>query len=517
METKYINTIYNSVLKKISFLTNYKIQLTTIFLLILFFCLRIPNLGIDISHTDEARWHIRSENFLKALQHKDFLNTYQHNQPGVMLMWVGAAYEYIFHSNFINPVNFTNLTNVDTYLTVSKESKTLLIVVLGVLFLFHLQLIKKLTNYTVMFLYGLLASVEPYLVGVDRYFHVTSLETYLLFASFLSLWLWYKNNKKVSLIFSALLFSMSLLTKIASVILLPLYVFVFLLKLKENKSFDTKSILKDSIIFLTILLATYILLFPAILINPVLVFSKLYAGIYGGISEDARSILYNGLFSVLYYPVLFIFKASPVTLVLLLCTLFSLRKLKTILELKFLIIYILLYYIALSVSVKKIDRYLISLLPPILLLVSVTSAKFKLNIQKIIVSSTLLFTLFLIYVYHPVYSAYYSPFFGGSKIANRFNVYTNSGQYYAQAALYLNENVQGKKIYVPYSDISFYYLFKEKENMQYVTKKNADFVVLSFNKSTKDFVPKRCVYIEKSFGSKIENILTIYKCTENKL
>ncbi|EKD96540.1 MAG: hypothetical protein ACD_24C00003G0003 [uncultured bacterium] len=49
---------------------SYKIILLVI--LFLFFIFRLPGLGKDISNSDAARWHRRSEDFLNALKSGNF-------------------------------------------------------------------------------------------------------------------------------------------------------------------------------------------------------------------------------------------------------------------------------------------------------------------------------------------------------------------------------------------------------------------------------------------------------------
>ena len=173
-------------------------------ILSIFLVTRVVGLGNDISNTDAYRWHKRSQNFLAAVKSGDFKSTYQHYQPGVTIMWINA---------FVKQVSFTTqyhvlgndspktLENADWYPFIHGISKAVLVLVLAALLLLQVSLIYHLFGENSAFLYGFLISVEPYLIGIDRWFHLTSLETYFGFTSFLYLLYWYEKprNKKLIL------------------------------------------------------------------------------------------------------------------------------------------------------------------------------------------------------------------------------------------------------------------------------------------------------------------------------
>ncbi|OGC50070.1 hypothetical protein A2716_01205 [candidate division WWE3 bacterium RIFCSPHIGHO2_01_FULL_40_23] len=477
-------------------------------LLFLFLSLRLTLLGEDISNSDAARWHIRSDSFLNALLNKDYQKTYQHNQPGVTLMWIGALDEILFHEDLISKQSF--LSDSDNYLNVHKSSKRMLVLVLSGLFLSQVILLKTLINAKVSYMYGLFMSLEPYVVGIDRLFHVTSLESYLLFTSFLLMWSWFKTNKKVHCFISGILFSLAFLSKTTVLVMLPLFALMFFIKFRKRKSFDFALFLIPAAFFT-------VLLFPAFWVNPGFVYEKLFSGISNAISSDIRAESFLGLFSFFYYPTIYLFKVSPLMFLLTALTIFNLRKKENLKPIFLILFYCLLYYIPLSISVKKIDRYLIPVFPAVFLLVSIFLDSVNVKLQKITVGIYLLASFLITYLYIPVYSAYYSPLFGSSNGALRFNIYTNSGQYFAQAALYANQNLKGKEIFVPYNKESYYYLYKEKSNMRDKLEKTTDFTVLSFNKlSSEKKLQKKCPVVGAKFGSKLEGIVLILNCQSTK-
>ncbi len=67
-----------------------KNKILTILELTFFISLRVFGLGTDISNSDAARWHRRSESFLSAIKQGNFSATYQKYHPGVTLMWINS-------------------------------------------------------------------------------------------------------------------------------------------------------------------------------------------------------------------------------------------------------------------------------------------------------------------------------------------------------------------------------------------------------------------------------------------
>src|SRR5690349_18981839 len=110
-----------------------------ILIVLLYFLLRLPYLGYDISNSDALRWHRRSENFLTALKTGDFANTYQHYQPGVTLMLLNAP---VKQAAFWLQETYTNepktLNNADYFPLIDGISRSVLVLVLFILFVTQL-------------------------------------------------------------------------------------------------------------------------------------------------------------------------------------------------------------------------------------------------------------------------------------------------------------------------------------------------------------------------------------------
>lgn len=470
----------------------------------MFFSARIPQLGEDIVNADAARWHARSINFLNSLKSGDYKGTYQHNQPGVTLMWMESFRLLIFKTE----LNTEKLNDSSFYIENNIYSKLTLVLVLGLLFIISIYLLSNLFNSEIALIYGLIFSTESFVIGIDRFFHVTSLETQLLFVSMLFFIIYFKNTKKLNLIFSLIFYTLALLTKTSTLIILPVYISLLLYRFINFKNKD--------ILYLATIPVLYFLLFPAMWADPLFVISKLNSGVINAVSTDVRSATYNYILSFIYYPLVLVFKTSPILLISLFFTPFFFFKYqKPKIENVIPVLFIAIYYLAFSIAVKKIDRYLLTIFPQLILLASIFIYSLKIRLKTSMLILFLLSFSFFSYQYFPVYSAYYSPLLFGSNGANKLGVYTNSGQYFLQATEYLNANYVNMFVLNQYNKESFHYSFRDKKYAQDRKNKNTNFIVYSSNKiKTINDLPKDCRTIEKKFGSRWESIVVIYKCSK---
>ena len=156
---------------------------------------------------------------MAALKAGDLASTYQHYQPGVSLMLVNSIARQVSWKvqDFIGQPRWS-LENSGDFIAIHTVSKLVLVVVLFGLFLAQLSAISKLFGLKVAIVYGLVMSIEPYIVGIDRWFHLTALETYASFLGFL-LYLLYLSSQKAALaVGSGLAFGISILAKISGLV-----------------------------------------------------------------------------------------------------------------------------------------------------------------------------------------------------------------------------------------------------------------------------------------------------------
>ena len=467
--------------------------------------MRLPGLGNDLLNTDAPRWYRRTQNFMTAVKNGNFAQTYQHYQPGVTVMWLNAIPRYLnikYQQSYSSEVK--TLEHSGYFPTIHKISKGTLVFVLFFVFLYQLFLIKSLFGSSVAYLYGFFTAIEPYFVGIDRYFHLTSLETYFIFTSFLLLLLW--NEKKISYfsLISGVFFALSALSKITTIAVFPIFFYVYIFPFLRSKNYID---LKPLIYFSLSALLTFILVFPAMWVTPVEVVLKLYRAIFTAINEDSTITSSSPLLNLFFYDLVLFYKMSPITYLIFVFSIFKLPFTSMFKQLKWVLVLIIFYWLVLTLSVKKIDRYAIVMFPFILLLASSYVSILRISYQKLLIGLCLIYTGVVVYFYYPVYSSYYSFLFGGTNVALTLGIYDNSGEYYAQAAKYLNTKDRNTQILVPYNTDTFKY-FSSGITL-FAPTRNVDYIVTSIE-HVNDVPIGFCVQ-ENSFGNTTP-IVFVYKC-----
>ena len=149
--------------------------------------------------------------------------------------------------------------------------------------------------------------------------------------------------------------------------------------------------------------------------------------------------------------------------------------------------------------------------PSILLVISYYLANIKPRLIKSAIPLGLVVISLVSLINFPVYSAYYSPVFGGARTALNMGIYDNSGEYFADSARYLNSKDRDINVYVPNNVASFYLYFKG----QLVEDPNiADYIVVSLDQDRTLPNNYGCPNLEASFGSIEQKVVYIFKCKE---
>jgi len=173
----------------------------------------------------------------------------------------------------------------------------------------------------------------------------------------------------------------------------------------------------------------------------------------------------------------------------------------------FILLNLIGYYFFLTLAHQKIDRYSIALFPSIILLISLFVSTLGKKAQITFVIAAVFLAGFVSYAHYPIYSAYYSPLFGGTSRALEIELYDNSGEYYAQAADYLSNKNRSTNVFVPYNYEAFSYFYNG--NMQRGFTEKTNYIVTSVN-HIKEIT--QCPTLEKTFGSRELEIVYVFKC-----
>lgn len=480
---------------------------------VLFLFLRLNGIVDDMSNSDAARWHRRSESFSQALLSKNFAETYQRYHPGVTLMWLTTAtewgiklYDRALHKEF------KTLENTDGYLVIDGASKIVLILVLFILLLVQFRYIRLLYDKNVAVFYVFVSAIEPYFIGINRWYHLTALEVSLSFCAFLALVLWSVSGKKSYIFKSGIFFGLALLTKFSSVFLLPVLIVLYLFTVYKKPAKDKTFYPKLALTFALTSAITFFILFPAMWVEPFSVLRNMSDAAKSSGAGDYKSVVYAEAHPYLFYLVILLFKLLPITVLLLLIGIFKAFRSKDKLAL-LLVFYIFSQLFLLSISEQKIERYILLLLPAVFLLIAVTFSRFSKGMQKL-TALIILVSFGLAYKnYNPLYSAYYSPLFGGPKSAYAAGIYDDNGEFFARAARYLNAKGRNTSVYVPYNVESFSYYFKG--NLEATLELEEGYLVVS--KDSRRPWPVsgiNCPSVDQAIINNGLQVVTIFNCVK---
>ncbi len=480
----------------------FKYKLIAITLIYLFF--RLDSLGYDHTNNDSVRWFLRSEGFLQALKDRDFSDTYQKYHPGVTLMIVNSAIRQSFYSYQYTFTDYkVDLFDWDIFPLLNLFSKLGMVVVVLLTVFLQVNLIKSIWSEKSAIFYFLFIAVEPYFIGINRWFHLTSFEVVFGFTSVLYILYWLKNRTYRNLALSSVFLALAVLTKVTSVVIGPVILLVLVKDFLKNRQF------KPTIYYFIFYLTTIFVLFPSLWVEPIQTSGKIIDSIIHAVGEDPRVYLLSPFLNKFFYLVVLPFKLSPIILFLFAIAIYNIKKIKSF-ELLILFLLIGIYLVSLSVSDQKIDRYSLVFFQPIILISSVYLTTTSKRFQNIAVIFSLIFVVFISFIYNPQYSAYYNPLLGGTKSAIENGIYENGGTYFYDAASFLNQTDPQKKVFVP-NNIEAFSMFYNGKTLR-DPYDSRDYVVVSLDIDRKEFDSLGCLNLIQKFGPIDYKVVAIYSC-----
>lgn len=414
-------------------------RLTALLLFVAIFLLaRIPDLGTDAVNPDAVNWHYRSEQFVVGLKHGLWEKTYQHYHPGVTLMWVTGIPVEIFKQ--LSGVEIYDQFSFYAFHFVAKYSLVLVQLILILLVIYWLA---KIISAREAYAFGLLFSLEPFILGNSRLYHMDLLFTLLTFAALILAYLYMRRGKLIWLFLSAVFIAFSFLTRSIG-IGLYLYIVGMLTLLTLLTERDVKKAAKSMLLVTAVFLLTTFIFFPALWQKPAFVMKDIFSeGERIGV-RDGHSQIFLGQRTEdpgpLFYPLVILLKSSPfllaglvLYLVRIIPLLFNsglnefkmrLKERKIISLGLFAGIFYLGYFLVMTFPSKKLDRYMITLYPMFTLLAVYGYCQFYKKSKRPLfyVAGVLLFFLVAVILpnisYHPYQFVYSNPLFGSSSRAN---------------------------------------------------------------------------------------------------
>lgn len=421
---------------------------TIVLLTALFFGTSVNGLYVDAINPDGINWHTRSEKFVDALVQRNYEGTYQAYHPGVTLMWISGPVLRAFNAQHM--VDGKILDEKAIFLDADYYAKLSVVVFETILFAITLITMWKLFSFKYALFFALIFTFEPFLLGMRRLYHLDFLMAMLALDSFLFLVFYnYRSAKDIHLLLAGLFFALAVLTKSAAVMVLPAVPFIFLL---GNPSLKDKLIsLLQFVVFASLFIY---FLFPPIWTNPAVQIPKYFEKIAFGVSDigveghkemgrsgEADNIVLDETFkptALNYYLVTLVMRFSVAGLALsflalLTFTFFFLKGFATLLASSikakkfpktfnfdptawaafWSIGLATAITIALTVAVKKQDRYEVFAFPFIVAVIAYFLAKLKLKFGLPLIAIYLVIVIYELYAIHPYYLAYSTPLLGG--------------------------------------------------------------------------------------------------------
>ncbi len=390
-----------------------------IFTIVFIFSLliRLPNIGIESINPDAVNWHYRCQQFANGLKYFQFERTYPHYHPGVTLCWI-----MVFPTEVYKKLSNQEVYNNTNYLDFNIYNTLALVLVISLL----IGVISYQLGYAKGYIFALLLNFEPFYFGNSKLIHLDTLHSLLILIGLIFVW---KHIEKYTsgensdnikgyfnLIVSGFIFALAFLTKSVTLVFLPFVVlFLILLPIKNSNKLGN---FKNVGFFIIPFVVSVFILFPALWVNPSEYLlrivkeadrigvrtghSQIFFGNFYGENEDP---------GVLFYIFTLIIKFSPLFIVSIFIIgyeFFRSGKYKTLLKtrsmgLLFFSAY-LFYVLALLYSDKKVDRYLLVLVPLVFYFLSFYYLKY---IKPLVFLMTL--NIISIIYFSPHQFLYFSP------------------------------------------------------------------------------------------------------------
>lgn len=408
---------------------------------------------------DEPFWLAMSGNFTKGIVDGRLSQTYQYPHPGVTTMWAGfggymmRARSFARHGPERVRQNNNEIAKALTSLGISPletvaAGRRVVAVFITLALAGTAWYAVRLFGAVPGLMGGVILATDPFHVALSRLLHVDG-----LFSSFLGLaavaWLAYlADGRKQDLVVAGIAIGLAGLTRSIAAVLLPMIVLSGLI---EGGCGGLWGRSKRLLILGGTALATFVALWPAIWVSPVSTATKFVRdGLAIGGQAHPRPIFFNGRIytavdpGYLFYPVSFAWRTTPVMLLGLSFAIVSgvFGLLALVRDRRrpasgrwalYLSILTSCVFVVLELSAKKLDRYVIAMVPPLAIIagwgygVALAWLDRRLRAPRrrramriaFGVSSSLLILVNLVSVVrtHPYGLDYYNPLLGGASAA----------------------------------------------------------------------------------------------------
>lgn len=426
---------------------------------------------------DEAKWVLRSAHFLLSLRSGDFgaaasqVATPQVDvlAPAVTTMWTGAIGLLAKHwvqgggiplNDYLAALPYQNSDQLPLDFYPWTRFPTVIITALFVA-AFYFLLRKLMASETIPLMAAILLALDPFFVNYSRVIHHDALVTVFMVSSLLLMFVYWQETGIGWVLLSGVMLGLAVATKPTSLFLI---LFVGLLTTWQIYQTRAWSLLGGAVLWGVVGLAAFVLVWPALWLDPGGTLRRLAATSMTGAAGDSSPPLLPALIpgrlpelGVLFYPVNFALSwAILPTLGLILLAVAWWRKQRpgppqiwpTLGRLG---LFSLLFMLALAPLATRDIRYFMPAWPALMVLAAAGLAHFKRWFKPWLVAAA---AVILLIPYYPYYITYYNPLLLGPLVAPRL-IKIGGGQGLDRAAAFLNSRPNSRSdsaaVYLPES------------------------------------------------------------------
>ena len=348
---------------------------------------------------DEHAWLARSGNFYRALANGDFAATFQRHHPGVVVTWAGtlgflqtypgyaedAPRQFGWLTEEIEP--FLRAQGTDPVAVLAAGRGYVVLIISLALLLSFLLAVRVIGLWPALAGFVLIA-LDPFHIGLSRLLHLDGLLSSLMFLSLLAFLHYQQSRRWSSLVLSAIGAGLAWLTRSPGLFLIPFFGLIFIGQYFRFSIFELRvaitgsarlvrhSLIVHPLIWLLIAALIFIVLWPAMWVDPLgsLVQVLSAASTYAA-EGHLKPTFFNGAVisgdpGWLFYPISYLWRTTPVTLLGLVFALVGLSIRRGIWAERgarnvalILLLYALLFGLFMNIGAKKFDRYLLPIYP----------------------------------------------------------------------------------------------------------------------------------------------------------
>jgi len=434
---------------------------------------------------DETKWICRSISFHDALRQRDLRGTYQSEHPGVVTMWLGTlavplaqAGEWI---DLCAETGGSQLTRVQDNAALTRlpslifQARRLVAIVtwLGIVALYWL--LRRLLGWRTALLATALVALDPFYLALSRVLHLDALLATFMTLSIVSLLVYHlQGRRKGYLIFSAVAGGLAMANKSPGLFLFPWTVLYLGTVAWSGDPAGRRdrivAALRVMVLWSLMALVVVVALWPALWVDPLSTLKKVLGSAVGYAQEPHGHSNYFW-FAIrpdpgpAFYPVAWAFRTTPWVMLGLVLLAIARRRRALWTRVIPLALFAVAFGAFMTIGAKKLDRYLLPIVPPLDILASVgltglfglaedlPAPRWRKMAPTAILAVLAVTQLALLLPYQPYFFSYYNPALGGPRAATRV-LLVGWGEGIEKAAAYLNAQPDAESFHVNTSHIS---------------------------------------------------------------